>query len=139
MGPRKLLDQRPGPVAAAVVDQQHHAAGAAAANVVLLLDQFEQRLSGSLHHQLLVVARDDEADGRALGRSHDGDLAVGLAAGGLAHQLASRYRPASTSTTPAPALSVRLSPSVSTAPRETSTKVRAVNAYTTTSFSFDST
>src|ERR1700733_892792 len=134
MGLAKLLDQRPGAVAAAVVDQQHQPAGAAAANGALLLDQFEQRLGGSLDYQLLVVARHHEAHRRALRRSHDGDFVVRRA-----HQLASRYRPASTSATPAPALSVRLSPSVSTAPRYTSTKVRAVNAYTTTSFSFDST
>ena len=53
----------------------------------------------------------------------DGSEAVGLV-----HQLASRYRPASTRATPAPALSVRLSPSVNTAPRYTRTKVRAVKA-----------
>src|ERR1019366_3190870 len=106
----------------------------AATDLALLVDQFQQRQRGGFDHELLVVAWHDEADGRSLGNAHAGDLAVGSA-----HQLASRYRPASTSSTPPPALSVRLSSSVSTAPRYTSTNVSAVKAYTTTSFSFDRT
>ena len=113
MRSRELLDQRPGAIGAAVVDQQHQASRAAAADLLLLLDQLEQRRRGAFDYLLLVVAWHHKGDRRRRTR-------------GLAHELASRYRPPSTSSTPPPALSVSDSPSISTAPAYTSTNVSAV-------------